>query len=194
MDNPTTGPDNTGPDTVPTAPPAETGLLSRRASDAARENSPWVLPILVAEQQEEGRDIMTVALADAGYAVKQVADGMAALNFLMSARPPLLVVAEDELPEIGGFQIAQLLSLKPVPRSRYSAIVLASSLRAALQQSTHRLLDAITPEVLVKPFHMSELLMAVEKATERLAGYQRKSHNAREMHEMGDIRDMQADA
>lgn len=182
---------NIGPNTVPSP---ETGLPSQQAGGAGPKDSPWVVPILVAGHQEEERNIVTMALADAGYAVHQVADGMAALNFLMCARPPLLVVADDELPEISGFQLAQLLSLKPAPRSRYSAIVLTGSLRAALQRSTHRLLDAITLEVLVKPFHLSELLMAVEMATERLAGHQRMPHNASNMRDRGDIPDMQVDA
>ena len=160
-----------GPDTPP---PPGSDLLPEPSSTAVRERSPWMIPILVAIHTEEERNVMTAALAGAGYAVQQAPDGLVALNYLMGASPPLVIVAEEELPEIGGFQIARLLSLKPSPTSRYSAIVLTGSLRAALQRSIQRRLDAITLEVLVKPFPLNELLLAVEMATGRLAGHQRK--------------------
>lgn len=139
-----------------------------------REQAPWVVPVLIAEHDEENRQTMTAALAAAGYAVQQVTEGVAALQFLLTARPPLVVVAEEDLPELGGFQIARLLSLKPAPASRYSAIVLTGSLRAALRQPIQSRLDAITLEVLVKPFPISELLLAVEMAAGRLVEHRRK--------------------
>lgn len=129
--------------------------------------------VLVAEHDEQSRRVMSHALAVAGYRVHQVTDGVAALEFLRRTRSPLIVTAEDDLPEIGGFVLAGLLSLKRSAQSRYSVIVLTEDLRTALRQtlhSQHRQLDAVALEILVKPFHVTELLLAVKMASERLVG------------------------
>lgn len=137
---------------------------------AGQTRVPLGVPVLVAEHDADSRHIMTLALTEGGYMLHSVTDGAAALDFLRRARPPLVVVAEEGLPEIGGFQLAGLLSLKRAAEKRYSVVVLTQDLRTALHHSLYRKLDALTLEVLVKPFHVNELLMAVEMASERLAG------------------------
>lgn len=128
------------------------------------------VPVVVAEHDDQSRHQMLLALTQAGYTPHQVTEGASTLELLQRTRPPLIVIAEETLPEIGGFQLAGLLSLKPGAESRYSAIVLTSDLQAALRRSLHRKLDAIALEILVKPFHVNELLIAVEIATDRLMG------------------------
>ena len=143
---------------------------SARPLPTSRVRFPLGVPVLVAEHEIESRHIISLALVEQGYTLHHVSDGAAALTFLRRARPPLVILAEEELPELGGFQLAGLLSLKQATESRYSVIVLTADLRSALRQSIYRKLDTVTLEVLVKPFHVAELLMAVDIAAERLAG------------------------
>lgn len=143
---------------------------SSRPLSSRRVRFPLGVPVLVAEHDAKSQRIMALALAEQGYTLHHVSDGAAALDFLRRARPPLVILAEDELPELGGFQLASLLGLKQSAESRYSVIVLTADLRSALRQSMYRKLDTVTLEVLVKPFHVPELLMAVDMAAERLAG------------------------
>jgi two-component system response regulator QseB len=143
---------------------------SSRPLPGRRVRFPLGVPVLVAEHDTESRHIISLTLAEQGYTLHHVSDGAAALDFLRRARPPLVILAEEELPEIGGFQLAGLLGLKRAAESRYSVIVLTADLRSALRQSMYRKLDTVTLEVLVKPFHVAELLMAVDMAAERLAG------------------------
>lgn len=130
---------------------------------------PLGVSVLVAVHDAESRRVIALALAEGGYVPHQVSDGAAALAFLHQARPPVVVIAEDRLPEIGGFQLAGILSLKRTEESRYSVVVMTADLRTALHHSLLRRLDAAALEVLVKPFHVNELLMAVALAAERLA-------------------------
>ena len=139
--------------------------------DATR-TTPFVAPVypvvLVAEQENESRQIMMAALEEAGYTVWEVADGAEALRRLMDATLPVVLVAEEELPEFGGFQLAELLSLAHAGTARFEAIVLTASLVEALQGPERQSRDALLLEVLVKPFHVNELLLAVGLAADRL--------------------------
>lgn len=144
------------------------------------EISPWDAPrtsplaesvypmIVVAEPEEESRAIMIIALAEAGYSVRQVADGAEALRTLMEAPRPAVLVAEEELPEFGGFQLAELLALANTMRERFGVVVLTENLVEALGHPGRRNRDAAPFEVLVKPFHINELLLAVGLAADRL--------------------------
>ncbi len=151
------------------ATPPNNGPLGQRVRNR-QPRIPLGVSVLIAEHDEDKRRVMALALAKEGYTHHQVTDGGAALEYLPRARPPLVVVAEEGLPEIGGFQLAGLLALKRGAECRYNVVVLTDDLRTALRQSLNRKLDSVTLEVLVQPFHVNELLLAVEMAAERLAG------------------------
>lgn len=153
--------------------------------DATRM-TPFAAPdaptILVAAQDDESRQILVDALKGAGYTVWQVAHGTDALRMLMEAELPVVLVVEEELPEFGGFHLAELLSLADAGTLRFGVVVLTASLGEALRQPGRYGRDTMALEVLVKPFHINELLLAVGFASGRLmAGIANTLHEAEAM-------------
>lgn len=127
------------------------------------------ISVLVAEQEAESRHVMALALTKSGYSLTCVTDGAAALAYLRCASPPVIVVAEDMLPEISGLQLAALLALKYATRPCYSVILLtADTHRALVQRSTDKALGAEALDILLKPFLVSALVMAVDIVAKRL--------------------------
>ncbi|HLZ24930.1 MAG TPA: response regulator [Ktedonobacterales bacterium] len=142
-------------------------------SNAERPRAAHVSPrpsVLIAEHDTRSLDTMLTALAEAGYAVEYVKDGADALRMLKRMPPPLILVADEDLPRFGGFQLADLLSLTPGAIARYSAIVLTNSLGTALCPPMRCAPNTIFLEALVRPLRAAELLMALDLAACRLDG------------------------
>ena len=146
--------------------PSDSGHSGAGESPASHLSSH--LSVLVAEHDAGSRHFIMMALAEAGYAPQQVTDGTAALEKVKRQQPPLILIAEEDLPDFGGFQLADLLSLVPGAGAHYSVIVLTASLDTALHPPMRGAPTALSLDVLVKPFHVSELLIALGLAADRL--------------------------
>ena len=132
-------------------------------------SNPSLIPIVLAEHDAEHRHLMALSLAEAGYSLNVAVTGAEALDQLCRVEPPVVVIVNDHLPEIDGYQLLRLLSLKQKEHMEYHPILLTTDLGSALTtalRGTHNLLPM---QVLVKPFHVTELLLAVEMAA-RAAG------------------------
>jgi two-component system nitrogen regulation response regulator GlnG len=110
--------------------------------------------ILVVDDDAAVRDVVSEALRDAGYRVRQASDGLAALAALETAGVAL-VLSDVQMPRLGGLALAQLLlaRLHPVP------VVLMSAVAPRARPET-------VPYV-PKPFVLEQLLRVVADALAR---------------------------
>jgi CheY-like chemotaxis protein len=109
--------------------------------------------ILVVEDDVQLRRLMTLALTFAGFAVREVGDGIEALRTI-DADPPALIVLDIALPGVDGLSVhAELLT---DPRTRHIPVVVVTG--------TSRDLGALeTACVLRKPVHPDDVVRAVER-------------------------------
>jgi two-component system response regulator MprA len=72
--------------------------------------------ILVVDDDDAVRDVVSQALTDEGYGVRQASDGLAALEALKTDGIQL-VLTDVQMPRLGGLALAQLLLARvhPVP-------------------------------------------------------------------------------
>jgi CheY-like chemotaxis protein len=115
-------------------------------------------PILVVEDQDAIRKLVTDALSREGYRVDEAVDGADAIRRLDPLQPsplPQLIILDMSLPEVDGLgvlgHLARLPAAPPVIAMSATAELLAAA-RAAGARAT-----------LSKPFGMGELLDFVEQ-------------------------------
>jgi len=112
--------------------------------------------ILVVEDDDTVRRLVTTALTNAGYEVQAVPDGQAGLEAAMACRPDL-VVSDLLTPRMHGYELIAQLRAHPGTR-RVPVIVLSGKAYVADQRKA---LEMGATAFLAKPFREVELLRAV---------------------------------
>lgn len=113
-----------------------------------------VTRVLVVEDNPELRQLVGDVLADAGYAVRLVGDGAAALALLEQWRPDL-VVLDLMMPVLDGETFLRIRRDSPALRSLPILVVTA-------HPQHHRVLDGLAPTVVLpKPYDLDEFLALV---------------------------------
>jgi CheY-like chemotaxis protein len=113
--------------------------------------------VLVVEDDAAIRALLRAVLEGAGYAVREAADGAAALREARAARPAL-VLLDLHLPRTGGWAFAAAYLREPGPRAPIAVLTAdanAEAHAAALGAAGH----------LLKPFDLDELLALVGRLT-----------------------------
>ncbi len=111
--------------------------------------------ILVAEDSEETATLIKFSLEKAGFLVFVVPDGIAALDFILTT-PPSLLITDLLMPGLNGFELMEELAKRQI---RLKTIVLAvqKSDEDILRGLGHGALDFIQ-----KPFSPREMVARVK--------------------------------
>jgi len=110
--------------------------------------------ILIVDDEEVNRKMMTVILAREGYLLHVADNGAAALRKVHECLPDL-VLLDVMMPEMNGFEVCR--SLKGDPGTQHIAVVMVTAL--ADKESRIRGLEAGANDFLCKPVDMTELLL-----------------------------------
>lgn len=113
--------------------------------------------ILIAEDEQAVRELLSIALRRKGHDVKAVADGSEALNALALDQYDLLLT-DIVMPVVDGIALS-LKAARDNPEMR----ILMMTGYAAERQRAHNL-EELIHNVVLKPFTMDEIGKAVEAA------------------------------
>lgn len=116
--------------------------------------------ILIADDEPSIRHVLTLALTDAGYDVRAVADGEEALNEL-EARAYDVVVSDVRMPKVSGMELLEK-ALEKFPGLTFVVMSAYGSQDEALSAVARGAWDYVQ-----KPFKPQELLFVLRKAEER---------------------------
>jgi DNA-binding response OmpR family regulator len=118
--------------------------------------------ILIVDDEQSIREIVSVYLARAGYEVLTASDGVEALEIL-AERTPALVVLDLMLPEVDGYEITRHL------RAHGDVPIIMLTAR---RQETDRILglEMGADDYVVKPFSPRELVSRVKAVLRRVQG------------------------
>lgn len=108
--------------------------------------------ILLADDEEDVKTILTMFLENKGYEVCTAFDGLDAMNQAKTEKPDLLLL-DIMMPLIDGFEVCK--KLKSDPETAKLPIVMLSA--AAHAESVQKGLDAGAVDYLVKPFEPEQL-------------------------------------
>ena len=65
--------------------------------------------VLVVDDHDDGRDLVRVLLEESGFAVAEAANGKAALDRMVSAPEPALVILDLEMPVMSGAEVIEVM-------------------------------------------------------------------------------------
>jgi DNA-binding response OmpR family regulator len=131
------------------------------------------ISIVVVDDFQDGRDLMSSVLRHEGYEVKEAATGQEALA--LAAELPTLMVLDVNLPDIDGFQVCR--RIKNNPKTAGISVLQVS---AAYRDSGDRVrgLDGGADAYLTLPIEHEELVATV-RALLRVRRAERESSNLR---------------
>jgi CheY-like chemotaxis protein len=114
--------------------------------------------ILIVEDNEDIREVMSVLLAEVGYDVATAGDGLEALAWLRAHRKPALILLDWSMPRCDGpgFRALQLTEpgLAPIP------VILVTAEDRPVEKAAAMGLDR--DDCIPKPFDFRTLLAAIE--------------------------------
>ena len=114
--------------------------------------------ILVAEDDEDLLEIMTLSLEDEGYEVMRARDGGEALEHVRVLMPDLILL-DMKMPRVSGWEFAaRYVAAYPVATKRAPVVVVTAAEHAAV-----RARDIAADGYLAKPFTNAELLTEVRR-------------------------------
>lgn len=131
------------------------GSAARLRGKGAARRSVVPRPILVVDDEPPIADLVAEVLADEGHDVRRAPDGLAALDAVEQAEPPL-IVSDLAMPRLDGRGLVARLA---EPRHRVPVVIMSA------QRPTAPLPDGIAS--LPKPFGIDDLVATVDGALAR---------------------------
>jgi signal transduction histidine kinase len=118
-------------------------------------------PILLVDDEEDIRDVLRLALTDAGYAVVEAENGQQALDLFLKKRPPI-VVTDIKMPVMDGIQLLRRIK-REVPETEVIMITGHGDMDLAIRSLKYEATDFIT-----KPIHVDALEIALKRVGEKI--------------------------
>lgn len=116
--------------------------------------------VLVVEDEANIRKLVSVNLLGRGYQVSEAKNGTEALAFLRN-RLPSLMVLDIKLPDFTGWELLKKINIDPLIQSTFPVLIMTASItEASVDLEPY---PSVT-DILIKPFSMTKLIGAVERA------------------------------
>ena len=132
------------------------------AAPAAPERAEHGKPrVLLIEDNDDGREMMTMMLGGYGYDVAAAADGLLGLEAAVSYQPDLALV-DIGLPGIDGYEVARRLRADPATRD----IKLIALTGYGLAEDLRRVMEAGFDRHLVKPVDIDQLMEVIDSCAQ----------------------------
>jgi two-component system, sensor histidine kinase len=116
--------------------------------------------VLIVEDNEDGREMMSIMLSAYDYQVLQAADGLEGLRVATSDKPDVALV-DIGLPGLDGFEVARRLRADPAT----SAIKLIALTGYGQEKDRYRAMQAGFDLYLIKPVGTDQLLEAIQSCS-----------------------------
>lgn len=140
------------PTPAPSAPPVQAGTVH----------------VLVVDDESVIRNVVRLALEDAGYVVHEAPDGQIAMELLMLSPQPLVLVLDLMMPRMSGTEVLEFLANEPVWAQRHTIVVLTAMGKWLTSKHLQPLFKHLAIALVAKPFDIEELLEAVAESAGRL--------------------------
>ena len=114
--------------------------------------------VLVVDDHDDCRDLLTSVLGFHGHRVVAAASGVEALRLARDVRPPV-VLLDLALPDIDGWEVARRVKADPLLRHITIFAVTAHAFRSATQAA----LSAGCDRVFTKPLNLDDVAAAVDR-------------------------------
>lgn len=122
------------------------------------------MKILLAEDDDSVREMLTAFLTDAGHQVTSVENGQELVKLALDERPDL-VVTDMHMPEMTGGSMIAMIDMYP-PLAGIPVIMVTGATKMELED------EGISPDITVlsKPVDFDKLSVEIAKVAEKLGG------------------------
>jgi len=127
---------------------------------------PETWAIVLIDDEEDIREVMSLALTDAGYNVRTAADGEAGIRMCIEA-PPQIVITDIRMPGMGGLQVLERIKHE-FPDTEVIVATAFGEMELAI-----RALQLDASDFITKPIGSDNLLLALQRARERYTSRRR---------------------
>lgn len=139
----------------------ELSVVTDLPPEAFEEATPGTQSILVVDDEQEIRKMLTRLLSTKGYRVLEVDRGLAALRMVKEHSPDLIIL-DAMLPEVHGFEIAR--RIKGSKRYGHIPIVMISAVYRGWRYAEDLRQSCGVEFYIEKPFRIADVVRAVEQA------------------------------
>jgi two-component system, OmpR family, response regulator len=122
--------------------------------------------VLIVDDEQEIRDVLRVALEDAGYTVSEVSNGLEGLAALRTASGSCVVLLDQIMPKLDGLGLLRALQSELEVARRHAYLLLTARPRLSLPVLGAP--SSIFLSQLRKPFDLDELLERIDQAAQFL--------------------------
>jgi CheY-like chemotaxis protein len=126
-----------------------------------------VISVLIVEDDDATRELLTELLEDAGYSVFTAANGKPALDLVRTHQKGLVVLLDLWMPEMDGYAFLQVIAAEPRLMTQHVYILMSATAKM-LPAAVAQLIKQLKMTSLHKPFDVDEVLAVVEKAVSQL--------------------------
>lgn len=123
--------------------------------------------VCIVEDDEATREAIRGLLLDEGYKVIEASNGAEGQRMMEASSERLIVVLDYRLPVLDGCDLLDIVAHNDDLRARHSFVMMSASPRQTVEDCEEALDELVVP-LLPKPFHIDELVEAVQHAEERL--------------------------
>jgi CheY-like chemotaxis protein len=121
-------------------------------------------PLLVVDDDPEIYETLKVMFEDPGYPVRYASNGEEALTFLRETRDRVIILLDSYMPVLDGEGVLRAILRDRQQRRRHAIILVSAMPHLSRRLSLQRLLHSLSIETVTKPFNITDLEHAVERA------------------------------
>jgi CheY-like chemotaxis protein len=131
----------------------------------AAENHP---PLLLVDDEPEIRETLSALFEETGYPILDASNGEEALHILRDSRERLIILLDNYMPVLDGEGVLRAILHDRKLRRRHAIILVSAMPHLSRRLSLQRLLHSLSIETITKPFNITDLEQAVERARIKL--------------------------
>jgi CheY-like chemotaxis protein len=125
-------------------------------------------PLLLVEDEPEIRETLSALFEEAGYPILDASNGEEALHILRDTRERLIILLDNFMPVLDGEGVLRAILHDRKLRRRHAIILVSAMPHLSRRLSLQRLLHSLSIETITKPFNITDLEQAVERARVKL--------------------------
>jgi CheY-like chemotaxis protein len=125
-------------------------------------------PLLLVEDEPEIRETLSALFEEAGYPILDASNGEEALHILRDSQERLIILLDNFMPVLDGEGVLRAILHDRKLRRRHAIILVSAMPHLSRRLSLQRLLHSLSIETITKPFNITDLEQAVERARVKL--------------------------
>lgn len=124
--------------------------------------------LLLVEDEPEIRETLSALFEEAGYPILDASNGEEALHILRDSQERLIILLDNFMPVLDGEGVLRAILHDRKLRRRHAIILVSAMPHLSRRLSLQRLLHSLSIETITKPFNITDLEQAVERARVKL--------------------------